>query len=365
MTPNRLNPRPRAARHLALLAATGLALLGALTLLIAGSAGAAVHKKKKHPARHCHVVHRRHHRVRVCRKVKKKVTGKPQPTTTVTSTAPPPAPSGLAATKVIFDSGGNLYQTNGLGQGRTALTSGGSASSDNPQYIEPSLSEDGSKLVFQGPYAQVFVANPNAIASTMTQLTGPSDDLPGMYPRISPDGTQATWTETFLLSVGGQLTNYVQNTDGSNLNWYYTTGGIDGFGPGGTLLCNNSDVFNKLIVGLPSQAPDNCPTTVADQSSDINARFGTRPAFSPDGTLVADSYNDYPSDTMNGIYLYSTATGQLIRQLTNVPGDDYPVFSPDGTEILFNRGSDIYEVPTAGGAATLFQANGNNPTWGN
>src|SRR5579875_2068657 len=366
MTPRSRKSVAGTAGHWRILLATLMTLLAALSL-VCGGASAASHRKKKKQTLSCHVVHRRHHKVKVCKKVTKKKKHKPakkhkptkkQTTTTPTTTTPTTALTGLAATKVIFDSGGNLYQVNGLGQGRTALTTDGSATSDNPQYIEPSLSADGTKLVFQGPDSQVFVANPDAITSTMKQLTGPSDDDPGMYPRISADGTQATWTETFLLEVGGQLTNYTQNTDGSNLNWYYTTGGIDGFGPNGTLLCNNSWVFNQLVVGSGSQVPDSCPTVVADESAISNARFGTRPAFSPDGTLVADSYNIWPSDTMNGIFLYSTSTGQLVRQLTNVPGDDYPVFSPDGTEILFNRGSDIYEVPTAGGAATLFQANG-------
>src|SRR5581483_4349808 len=209
-----------------------------------------------------------------------------------------------AATKVIFDSGGNLFEVDGLGQGRTQLTTGGSATSDTPEFIEPSLSADGTKLVFQGNDSQVFVADPSAIASTMKQLTGPSDDLPGMYPRISPDGKFATWTETFLLFAGQQITTYVQGTDGSNLQQFDVAGGIAGFGPGDAWYCDNSDSrLNKLVVGTGAAVPNSCTQTIADDSSDANARFGIRPSLSPDGTLVADSINDYPSNTTNGIYL--------------------------------------------------------------
>jgi Tol biopolymer transport system component len=359
-------------RHL-LIASVSLCL----ALSVLPSAGAAAR---------CRTVvrHHRHHRICAARhRHRHRSTKRPTPTkptsttptsTTPTSTTPTSTTptvttpttttptGGLAATKVVYDNGGNLYEVNGLGQNPQQLTTGGSTSGMT-QFIEPSLSVDGTRLVYQGYNSQVFVADPSNVVGTSRQLTNNSDDLPGMYPRISADGSQAIFTEIFYLQYGAQLTTYVQDINDSTEQSYDTTGGIAGFGPGGSQFCNNSNVFNQLTIGTGSQVPNNCTQIVANQSSNQNARFGIRPVFSPDGQYVAASYNDYPSDTTNGIYVYNAATGALVRQLTNTPGDDMPVFSPDGTEILFNRGNSIYEVPTAGGPAVQFVAQGNDPTW--
>lgn len=352
---------------LALVAVAGLALA------VGGSVASAARPARKSPKRHarCHMAGRGRHRHRVCRHVRRRKHHAPGRTTHPggTTPAPPapggstgttPSPTGLAATKVIYDSGGNLWQVDGLGQNKKQLTTGGSAGSDVNQAIEPSLSLDGTKLVFQGNQTHVFVANPDAIQSTMQDLTVPSDDLPAMYPRISADGSEVTWTESFS---SGSIQQYVQSpTPGAAYTFFHTSPSI-GFAPGGVWQCSWN---HQVRVGPDPGACTTSSPLVADDSADANASFGWRPVFSPDGKLLVTSIYDYP-DFVNpiGIFLFDATTGALIRQLTNVSGDDMPVFSPDGTEILFNRGSDIYEVPTAGGPATLFVSGGNDPTWAN
>jgi hypothetical protein len=54
------------------------------------------------------------------------------------------------------------------------------------------------------------------------------------------------------------------------------------------------------------------------------------------------------ADAYNGSYHVIDSTGAV-----------------NGKEILFNRGADIYEVPTAGGTATPFVGNGADPAWSN
>lgn len=358
-------------------ALTALLAVAGLTLAVDGSVAAA--RPSKSHAR-CHMVGHRRHRHRVCRRVRRRThhgsggtshpseprpappaTGAPTgPTPAPPGTGAPPSPTGLAATKVIYDSGGNLWQVDGLGQTKKQLTFGGSAGSDVNQAIEPSLSLDGTKLVFQGNQSHLFVANPDAIQSTMQDMTVPSDDLPAMYPRISADGSEVTWTESFS---SGSIQQYVQSpTPGAGYTFVHTSPSI-GFAPGGLWQCSWN---HQVRVGPDPSACTTSSPLVADDSADTNASFGWRPVFSPDGKLLVASIYDYP-DFVNpiGLFLFDATTGALIRQLTNVAGDDMPVFSPDGSEILFNRGSDIYEVPTAGGAATLFVSGGNDPTWAN
>ena len=162
-----------------------------------------------------------------------------------------------------------------------------------------------------------------------------------------------------------EITNTIESFDGSGTSQNYSqTIGMAGFAPGGDYVCNNGAV-NTITIATAAQITANqCTDVVANDGADPNARFGVRPAFSPDGSLVVDSISADGGQTTTGLYEYSVATGQLVRQLTT-GNDDMPVFSPNGTKILFNRGSDIYEVPAAGGPATLFVAGGSNPTWSN
>jgi Tol biopolymer transport system component len=360
------------------------AVLAALTAALAANAGAAVqprsHTTRPGPARHrtparhpvakCHSVRRGRHIVKVCSKPKPKPKRKPKPRVKPTSHTPSPPPAGAgsggspgtapATGKVVFDYAGNLYEVTGLGQGRTQLTQGGSPS-PGVQYIEPSLSRDGTRLVFQGPDEQAYTADGNG--QNMHALTNGS--MPTMLPRISPDGSQVMWVTTFLMEYGAEIANTIESYDGSGAAQNYSqTIGMAGFAPGGEYVCNNGAVNTITIATAAQIAANQCSQVVANDVADPNARFGVRPAFSPDGSLVVDSISEDGGNTTTGLYLYDVATGQLLRQLTT-GNDDMPVFSPDGSEILFNRGSDIYEVPTAGGSATLFQADGSDPAWSN
>src|ERR1700721_3165078 len=79
--------------------------------------------------------------------------------------------------------------------------------------------------------------------------------------------------------------------------------------------------------------------------------YQATPAFSPDGTLVAFRQSDGGSNT--GIYA-AVVGGEKSIQLTNVPGDCCPVWSPDGRQIAFFRFSansfSIFTTPALGGA---------------
>jgi hypothetical protein len=75
---------------------------------------------------------------------------------------------------------------------------------------------------------------------------------------------------------------------------------------------------------------------VVDPSADLES-----PSSNATGTVVAVA--------SGGIVLYDTTTGALLRRLTTGP-DASPAFSPDGTQVAFDRGGWIYTVPTAASA---------------
>lgn len=86
---------------------------------------------------------------------------------------------------------------------------------------------------------------------------------------------------------------------------------------------------------------------------------GGDPSFSPDGNQVAFVSG---VDGNAEIYLVN-ADGSNIRRLTNNPGRDaFPVFSPDGTQIVFNREDESLDVMIMKSDGTDVRALTNWPT---
>ena len=85
------------------------------------------------------------------------------------------------------------------------------------------------------------------------------------------------------------------------------------------------------------------------------------PSISSDGRLVA-----YSSDRDGGghldIWVEQTGGGRV--QVTDSEDEEtHPVFSPDTSMIAFERGEDLYLVPSLGGNARLLAANGSLPAF--
>jgi hypothetical protein len=101
------------------------------------------------------------------------------------------------------------------------------------------------------------------------------------------------------------------------------------------------------------------------------ARAFSSPATSPDGRTLA--VVSEPATGADGnqrfrgrIELWNPATGRRLRNLTTGDRDTTPIFSPDGRQVAFNRGSDLLVAPTRGGRPRLL-ARGvtlTGPSWG-
>jgi Tol biopolymer transport system component len=87
------------------------------------------------------------------------------------------------------------------------------------------------------------------------------------------------------------------------------------------------------------------------------------PALSPDGRLLAYSSDRGGINNLD-IWVQQVAGGDAIR-LTRHPADDFrPRFSPDGSQIVFERrGDGIYLIPSLGGTERLLVKGGARPAW--
>jgi Tol biopolymer transport system component len=94
-----------------------------------------------------------------------------------------------------------------------------------------------------------------------------------------------------------------------------------------------------------------------------NEGISTAPALSPDGRLLAYSSDRGGGHNLN-IWVQQVAGGDAIR-LTRQPADDlYPRFSPDGSQIVFERrGDGIYLIPSLSGTERLLVKGGSRPSW--
>ncbi|MEV4423582.1 hypothetical protein AB0L40_26975 [Patulibacter sp. NPDC049589] len=77
-------------------------------------------------------------------------------------------------------------------------------------------------------------------------------------------------------------------------------------------------------------------------------------ALDPKGRLLAtasEPVEQRPQRFRGRIELFDPATAARVRTLTDGTDDVVGGFSPDGTQVAFNRGKDLWVVPTKGGAA--------------
>ncbi len=262
-----------------------------------------------------------------------------------------PAAEG-AVHEIVARCGDQLCSMRSDGSGRRQITTDGSAAAP---YASPAFNAAGTRLAFrQG--TRVFVADPASGARV--------EVAPGQINRgitISAGGaTVAVAQERLPLSPWPVIvsSNWVKlwRANGTGTPWGENEGGVTSGWLGERAIMDESLGSRRALCLW--QGAGGCERWVArDSGRDLWAPDG-----SPDGRLVAAAAGD-PGTNGSVIALYDAAGGALVRDLTAGPADTEPEFSPDGAEVVFERGGQVMLVPVGGGTPRLV-GEGASPTFG-
>jgi len=273
------------------------------------------------------------------------------------------------------------------------------------------------KIVFNGPGGSAIYVM-DADGGNRVQLTNDPFPVEDGYAKWSPDGT----TIYFYRDIDGDSATiqdgvWAMNADGTNLRFVtdgphrmaWVTGGLspDGtklaFATGAGIAVSNLDgtgqtqVTNDPLDGPPYWSPDGTklaftserdgadglyvvgvdgtgltPVLVWSPSVGVDPVWSQRVDWSPDGTKLVFS-GDVPTGgatTFRGIFVIG-ADGTGLTQLTTQfdpnynEADDYAVWAPDGTKIVFQRPTptpDVYMMNPDGSGLTSL-GSGEAPDW--
>jgi Tol biopolymer transport system component len=248
----------------------------------------------------------------------------------------------------------DIYTMNRDGSGRTNLTANSSAGERNPK-----MSPDGTKIVFerQQDYStNIYVMNANG--SGVTKLTS---DV-GTSPTWSPSGTRIAFVRDraiYSVNVNGsgltRLAGPYENTP-RNLDW----------SPDGTKIAfeNLNEYYDPAIFVVNADGSNLRNLSGYEHYDDYNYHgYDDAPSWSPDGTQIAF---DRGGPAYGSVYVMN-ADGTNKQELSYGFGND-PAWSPDGTKIIYQGDFDLYMMDAQGGnvtqmttsSASVFTA----PDWG-
>jgi Tol biopolymer transport system component len=248
----------------------------------------------------------------------------------------------IAFTRQNLSQRNQIYVVNSNGHAERPLT----LAADNA--LDPVWSPDGKRIAFiGGRNATLFVMNADGTDKRLVTRGAGSPFVGASRASWSPDSTRLVFTVD--LEVGHAL--YMVNVDGSGLHELRGARGTDpAWSPDGTTIAFSADDSGISLMS----ATGGKVRALTDGSCDM------LPTWSPDGARLA--YTFTPGEVCltapSEIHVVD-ADGDNERALAHASGELYdqsPAWSPDGGQIVFQRGDfaygDIYVVTVADGRLT-------------
>jgi len=203
--------------------------------------------------------------------------------------------------------------------------------------FQPQWSPDGKRLVFfSSRSGNANIWSIDLADNSLTRLTsGPAMEI---NPFFSPDGRKIA----FQSDRSGRLELWVMNADGSGQRQLTNLGLMGHFmrwsGDG------KSIIFRCACGGKPqSYAVDSDGGTPTPINAELQG--GSHMSFSPDHSLIMDVVQH------KTLWVTPVTSGAPVKVFEFLDGEsriDYPVWSPDGKWILFDRfrpqGGDIWSI---------------------
>lgn len=265
-------------------------------------------------------------------------------------------PATAQASFIVYTCGVDLCRVDPAGASPRRITTDGTSVAN---YQWPSVSRDGRRMSW-------LRGNDLMIGDAGAVPSGGPLARTVWFDVIRPDGKQVA--ALVLSSVFYGLYAYI----------YDEAGGVVMSGPEPDQYAIGWAADNQHLL-LPWQNPDSAGTGICVAVPNPVAGWdcGTRvasapgvymsdPAVSPDGRTLAVTILDGDGAASGHIALYDYASGALIRNLTSGTNDALPAWSPDGSALVFQRGTALYTIPAGGapGGERLLVSSGQTPSWG-
>jgi Tol biopolymer transport system component len=265
------------------------------------------------------------------------------------------------ASFIVYSCGANLCRVNPDGSGQRQLTSNGEPGT-SAVYGSPSLTRDGHRLAFTYK-GHVLIAGTDGSPPhvTLEKVNNAGSVI------MRPDGKQVLELEHWTLMGGRsgvQVCTYLATGSGRNCP---TGAGSAGWAPDDNLLISTEVGHSSYQAICHVPVVHSEPKACGDVRAAIPSRNLYDPAISPDGSTLAVTATSGSNTAFRGsIALFDYRMGRLKRFLTAGTNDERPIWSPDGSEVVFQRGDSLYVIASDGksGSERLLVAHGADPTWG-